>query len=72
MVEELIPYFLLEQHSMNKTHKVKGGPPSRDYDQTGARMKRKGETTPGVIMSSVREKKGAEHLTVHPHGLFLG
>jgi hypothetical protein len=37
----------------------------------GARIKRKEETTPGVIKSSVREKKGAEHLTAHPHGLFL-
>jgi hypothetical protein len=41
MVEELIPNFPLEQHRMNKMHKVKGGPPSRDYDQMGVKIKRK-------------------------------
>jgi hypothetical protein len=38
----------------------------------GARIERKEETMLRVIKSSVREKKGAEHLTAHPHDLFLG
>jgi hypothetical protein len=38
----------------------------------GARIKRKEETTPKVIKLSIREKRGVEHLTTHPHGFFLG
>jgi hypothetical protein len=38
----------------------------------GARIERKEETMSRVIKSSIREKKGAEHLTAHPHDLFLG
>jgi hypothetical protein len=72
MAEELIPGFSLGQHRMYKTRKVKGGPPSKDLDQTSARIERKEETTPRIIKSSIREKKGAERLTTHPHDLFLG
>jgi hypothetical protein len=46
MMEELIPSFLLGQHHMNKKHKAKGGLPSKGWDQTGARIERKEETTP--------------------------
>jgi hypothetical protein len=38
----------------------------------GARIERKEETMPKVIKSSIREKKGAKHLTTHPHDFFLG
>jgi hypothetical protein len=38
----------------------------------GARMKREEETTHRVIKSSIREKRGTERLTTHPHDLFLG
>jgi hypothetical protein len=72
MMEELIPSFPLGQHHMDKKHKAKGGLPLKGWDQTGARIKRKEETTPKVIKSSIREKRGAEHLTTHPHGFFLG
>jgi hypothetical protein len=53
VIEELLPGFLLGQRRMNKIHKVKGGPPSRDWGQTGAKIKKKGETTTGVIKSNV-------------------
>jgi hypothetical protein len=52
---------------MDKKHKAKGSLPSKGQDQTGARIKRKEETTPKVIKLSIREKKGAEHLATHPH-----
>jgi hypothetical protein len=68
----LIPSFSLGQHHMDKKHKAKGSLPSKGWDQTGARMKRKEETTPKVIKLSIRVKKGAEHLTTHPHNFFLG
>jgi hypothetical protein len=38
----------------------------------GAKIERKEETTLRVIKSSLREKKEGEHLTAHPHNLFLG
>jgi hypothetical protein len=38
----------------------------------GARMKREEETAHRVIKLSIREKRGAERLTTHPHDLFLG
>jgi hypothetical protein len=38
----------------------------------GARIERKEETTPKIIKSSIQEKRGAEHLTTHPNGFFLG
>jgi hypothetical protein len=38
----------------------------------GDKIERKEETTPRVIKSSIREKKGAKHITAHPHDLFLG
>jgi hypothetical protein len=57
---------------MDKKHKAKGGLPSKGWDQTGARIERKEETMPKVTKSSTREKKGAEHLTNHPHSFFLG
>jgi hypothetical protein len=58
--------------SHEQKHKDKGGLPSKDWDQTGARIKRKEETTPKEIKSSIPEKKEAEHLTTHPHDSFLG
>jgi hypothetical protein len=72
MMEELVPSFLLGQHHMDKKHKAKEGLPSKGWDQTGARIERKEETMPKVIKSSIREKRGAEHLTTHTHGFFLG
>jgi hypothetical protein len=72
MVEELIPSSPLGQHHMNKKHKAKGGLPLKGWDQMGARIKRRGETTPKVIKSGVRERRGVEHLTTHSHDFFLG
>jgi hypothetical protein len=72
MVEELVASFPLGQHHMNKKHKAKGGLPSKGWDQTGARIERKQETTPKVIKSGIREKRGVEHLITHPHDFFLG
>jgi hypothetical protein len=72
MAEELVPSFPLEQHHVNKKRKVKRGLPSKGWDQTGARIKKKEETTPKVIKSGIRERRGAEHLTTHPHDFFLG
>jgi hypothetical protein len=72
MTDELVPSFLLGQHHMSKKHKAKGGLPSKGWGQTGARIKRKEEVTPGVIKLSIREKKGAEHIFTHPHNFFLG
>jgi hypothetical protein len=72
MTEELVPSFSLGQHHMNKKHKAKGGLPSKDLDQTGARIERKEENTPKVIKSGIREKREADHLTSHPHDIFLG
>jgi hypothetical protein len=72
MVEELVPSSLLGQRHMNKKHKAKGGLPSKGWDQTGARIERRGETTPKVIKSGIREKRGVEHLTTHPHDFLLG
>jgi hypothetical protein len=57
---------------MSKKHKAKGGLPLKGWGQTGARIKRKEEVTPGVIKLSIREKKGAEHIFTHPHNFFLG
>jgi hypothetical protein len=34
--------------------------------------RKKEEAMPEVIKLSIREKKGAEHLTTHPHDFFLG
>jgi hypothetical protein len=72
MTEELVPSFPLGQHHMDKKHKAKGGLPLKGRDQTGARIERKEETTPKLIKSSIREKRGVEHLTTHPRGFFLG
>jgi hypothetical protein len=72
MTDELIPSFPLEQHHMDKKHKAKGGLPLKGWDQTEAKIERKEETTPKVIKSSIREKKGVEHLTTHPHSFFQG
>jgi hypothetical protein len=72
MTEELVPSFLPGQHHMNKKHKVKGSLPSKGWDRTKARIKRKEETMPKVIKSGIQEKRGAEHLTTHPHDFFLG
>jgi hypothetical protein len=72
MMEELVPSFPLGQHHMSKKHKVKGCLPSKGWDQTGARIKRKEEATPGVIKLSIQEKKGAKHLFTQPHDFFLG
>jgi hypothetical protein len=71
-MEELVPSFPLGQHHMDKKRKAKGSPPSKGWDRTGARIKRKEEATPKVIKLSIQEKKGAEHLTTHPHDFFLG
>jgi hypothetical protein len=57
---------------MDKKHKAKESLLSKGSDRTGARIERKEETTPKVIKLSIREKKGAEHLTTHAHGFFLG
>jgi hypothetical protein len=57
---------------MNKKHKVKGGLPSKGWDQTEARIERKEGTMPKVIELGIREKRGAEHLTTHPYDFFLG
>jgi hypothetical protein len=57
---------------VDKKHKAKGGLLLKDWDQMGVRVERKEKTTPKVIKLSIREKKGAEHLTTHPHGFFLG
>jgi hypothetical protein len=57
---------------MDKKHKAKEGLPSKGWDQMGTRIKRKEETTPKVIKSSIQEKRGAEHLITHPHSFFLG
>jgi hypothetical protein len=38
----------------------------------GSQNREKKETTPKVIKSGIREKRGAEHLTTHPHNFFLG
>jgi hypothetical protein len=72
ITKELISSFPLGQHRMNKRHKAKGGLPSKGWDQTGARIERKEETMPKVIKVGIREKKGAEHPTTHPHDFFLG
>jgi hypothetical protein len=37
-----------------------------------ARIEKKEETTPKVIKSNIREKRGAELLTTHHHDFFLG
>jgi hypothetical protein len=72
MMEELVPNLPLGHHHMNKRHKAKGGLPSKGWDQTGAKIERKEEAMPRVIKLSIREKKGVEHLTTHPHDFFLG
>jgi hypothetical protein len=72
MAKELVPSFLLGQHHMNKKHKAKGGLSLKGWDQTRARIEKKKETTPKVIKSGIREKRGAKHLTTHPHDFFLG
>jgi hypothetical protein len=57
---------------MDKKHKAKGDLPSKGWDQMGAKIERKEETMPKVIKSSIRKKRGAEHLATHLHGFFLG
>jgi hypothetical protein len=72
MMEELVSSFLLEQHHVDKKHKAKEGLLLKGWDLTGARVRKKEETTPKVTKLSVHEKKGAKHLTTHPHGSFQG
>jgi hypothetical protein len=63
MAEELVPSSPLGQRHMNKKHKAKGGLPSKGWDQTGARIKRRGETTPKVIKSGI---EGREERSILP------
>jgi hypothetical protein len=72
MTKELVPSFPPGHRHMNKKHKVKGGLPSKGWDQTKARIKRKEEAMPKVIKFGIRKKRGADHLTTHPHDFFLG
>jgi hypothetical protein len=72
MTEELVPSFSIGQHHVDKKRKAKGGLLLKGWDRTEARIGKKEETTPKVTKLSIQEKKGAEHLTTHPRGFFLG
>jgi hypothetical protein len=52
-MEELILSFPLGQHHVDKKHRAKESLLLKGWDRTGARVKRKGETTPKVIKLSI-------------------